>query len=377
MPEVTNPFQTALDALKNGQDIETAVYGSSQGESSDGVGNTPTDRPATEFDTEAFMAGSDGEVEVKDDDSEQDGEEGTTQSKAEAQKAQPTPDVEEVVFTDETGKKKVKVDWNDRTKLKKYIEMAAGMRKFQADRDREVQWRKQVEPEYTDLKASWSAVTNAVQEDGIRGLVNLLYKDPSAYDKFIAAETEKTEAKRNASPSEKLRIDLEEKLANETRQRERLAKQVQDNLTTAEKAKADAAENSLKSQITPAFERYRFAGKLGDPNVEQVYDQAVWSQAMDQLIALPKEVELTREIIDRTFQSVSNTFRKAVKEQAQQQAKKVVDSKKRAAQETVAASAMSGYKQQSSAAHDEFRGDIRSGNLSGALQSLFSGKFKL
>lgn len=376
-PVVDNPVASALDALKSGKDVESAVYGSSSASSAGAGASQPTEADESRFNVDSFMSGE--EAPVQQDSSIEGGvsEQSTLDENIPNSAAKPAADIEEIIITDDSGKKKLKVDWSDRERLKKYVQQAAGMRKFQAERDQLTTKLKTMEPEYQDLKKSWGAIEEAFSREGIRGLVNLLANDPQGYDRHLQAEVNRIRAREAATPSELERMDLEEKLTLERREREMLQKKVEADLKRSQEEREVASLKSLEAQVHPVFDKYRFAGKLGDEVVEARLDQAVWDQALKRLEEYPDDVQLSSTIIDREFRDVANSFRKIINKQAEVKAKQVVTSKKIAAQENAAVAAMNGMMANNAQSAEKFKGDIRKGDLTSALRDLMTGKFKL
>lgn len=371
-PVVKNPVDAALSALQGGQDVSAAVYG----EPSAGAGETidASDISGTESIGDLMDGVESGTEESTEGTETPSALDSVTSDSEEA--AASNSDIEDVIVSDDSGRKKVKVDWNDREKLKKYVQMAAGMRKFQAERDQLNRELSDIQPKYQDLANSWQAIEDAFSSNGIKGLINLLGGDNEAYDRHIQAEFNRLKARESASPSELERMDLEERLSSERRERERLAKQVEDSLKKAQEKEETASMKALESIVHPAFDKHRFAGKLGDEVVEARLDQAVWDQALKRLEDYPDDISLTPGIVEKEFRDVANSFRKIINKQAEQKAQKVVTKKKVAAQEAAAAKAMSGYKPKTSQASEKFKSDIRGGNLVSALSDLMTGKVK-
>lgn len=375
---VENPVNAALDALKSGQDPELAVYGKS------GTINPTPDEVDTETSAESepsfnpedegsWLSGESQESsEAESEESEKPEE--ITDEPSQPQKKQ-AADIEEIIISDEEGRKKVKVDWSDREKLKKYVQMAAGMRKFQAERDRLQAELKNSQPRLQELESSWKAIEQAYQQEGIRGLVNLLSNRPDGYDQWITQEYQRRKERENASPAQIEKMDLEEKLATERRAREQLAKKVEDDMKRAEAEREQAAQKALEAKLHPAFDKYRFAGKLGDRAVEDQYDRAIWNLAISRLEEIPDTVELTSQLVEKEFRTVAMNFRKMINQQAEKKATAVVNQKKVAAQEKVATSAVNGMR--NSGAADAFKSDIKKGDFTSALRSVLTGKVRL
>lgn len=372
---VENPVNAAIDALRSGKDVEQAVYGTST--------PAPSVEPTSKegFDVDKFLSGEEGAPVSEESDNQKDLpstlDEVVDSSSSSESAPEKKGDIEEILINEEGGRKKITVDWSDREKLKKYVHMAAGMRKFQAERDQVMGKLSQIEPEYKELKSSWEALENAFSQGGVKGLVNLLSGDQAGYEKHIQSEFARLKARETATPSELEKMDLEERLSIERRERERLTKQVEESLKRSQEEREQASIKSLEAQVHPAFDKYRFAGKLGDEVVEQRLDKAIWDQALRNLEEYPDNVELSSSLIDKEFREVSNSFRKIINKQAEQKAKKVVASKKVAAQESAATKAMNGYIANSASNAEKFKGDIRKGDFTSALRDLMTGKFKL
>jgi hypothetical protein len=360
---VSNPVSAALDALKSGRSVEEAVYGE---KSSNAQAASASDSSADE----ALEGASDGNSET-----------GTNlpsalDSVSDSVEAAAPKDIEEIIITDDSGRKKVTIDWKDREKLKKYVQMAAGMRKYQVERDKASAELSELRPKYTDLSQSWEAVESAFSSGGVRGLIDLL-AGPGGYDKHLQTELQRVQTRQTATPSELERMDLEERLATERKEREKLTRQVEDNLKKAQEKEEASGMLALESKVHPAFDKHRFAGKLGDAGVEVQLDQAVWDQALKRLEQYPESFELTSAVIEKEFRDVSNAFRKIINKQSEQKVQKVIANKKVAAQEAAAAKVMRGYSPKTSPNAEKFKSDMRSGNLVSALTDFMTGKIKL
>lgn len=379
-PVVSNPVNAALEAFKAGKDPETAVYGTTGTINPSSVEASDDSSGSSE---DSFFGLAEGESNVQSEESQADSEaksdveESTDDvlSQKSEKKVAPQPEIEEIIISDEQGRKKIKVDWNDREKLKKYVQMAAGMRKFQAERDRTAAQLKAQEAKLTELETSWKSIEQAYQQEGLRGLVNLLTNKPDGYEQYMEQEVARRDRIKTASPAELEKMQIEEQLQKERRERERLEKQVNESLKKAEAEREMAQQKALESKLHPAFDKYRFAGKLNNPVVEEQYDRAVWNLTLSRLEELPEDVELTTQLIDKEFRTVASNFRSALQQQAEKKASQVVAQKRVNAQEKVASQAVNGMK--SNAAVEAFKGDIRSGNLTNALRAVLGGKVKL
>jgi len=249
----------------------------------------------------------------------------------------PTPNHFEFQVTDASGRRKVKVDLNNKEALAKILPQAYGFRKMQAERDSAKAELAKAAPRLQELESNWQTLENTYQEHGVEGLIDLLGGKKGHFAEWKKAEFEKELRFANASESEKQRIALEEKVARMERESARRAAKAELDAKAAVQARDEASMRNLEAQITPAFNKHRFAGTLGDTAREQAFDNAVWDQALKNLEALPETQDLTPAIIEKEFKSVANTFRAAIGKQANEQARKVIENKKKTASASVAA----------------------------------------
>lgn len=284
----------------------------------------------------------------------------------------PQKSIEKIQIRAPDGKKQeIEIDWNDKEKLKKYIHAAAGMRQFQHERDKVKQELKASQEKYKDVESSWNTVQKTYSEKGLKGLVNLLTGREDGYDLYLKQEFEKIQRKQEASPDELRQMDLEERLENEQKERQKLQKEVEESLNKSKQEKEEAKAYELQSKINPAFDRVRFSGKLGDVEAENELDGALWDKALKRLQAYPDDVELTPSMIEKEFRTVAATFRKVINGQADKKTEQVIQQKKQNAATNAAAVASQGYKP--APAKDAMMKNMRSGNMADALRQFLSG----
>lgn len=283
------------------------------------------------------------------------------------------PATEELLVTLENGRRaKITADYQDRAKIKKAYEMAAGMRKFQAERDQERTSAKELQAQYGEIKEVWDKLEDAYQSGGVEGLIDLLEGRQGAHKDYIAKQVERELYKESLNPAERAQLEYHERLEANRRaeeSRDRIRKQ---ELERMEARLAEADEKETRALITPSFERYRFKGKLGDPVAEHHFDQAVWMQALTNLEQFD-ESDLTPETIDREFAKVSSAFARAAKQQATKATKEAVDTKKREAKEQAATAAMKGMNTSGTKEQDLTK-RLWSGDTVGVLKELLSAR---
>ena len=274
-------------------------------------------------------------------------------------------DIETVMVKGPEGRKtKLSIDYSDKKAIKNAFIKAAGMRKFQAERDEAIKKSKATVEEFEALKTDFGKLEAAFQEHGAKGIVELL-GGVEAWEDAVNKENEHREYVANLSSEEKYQLELQKRdeqynkqLTAERQQRESFQQQI-------EQEKEQAEIRALQSKLEPAFDRYRFAGKLGDPETENLYDEAIWTKVRGRLSEYPDEVELTQAMIDKEFRAVSSAFRKHIKSQTEKQLKKTVENKKAQTAQRVQMAAKKGLSGQST--QRKILDSIKSGNLTDAL----------
>jgi thioesterase domain-containing protein len=242
---------------------------------------------------------------------------------------------------------------------------------MQAERDAAAQKLKAAEPRLQELETQWQTLETTYQEGGIEGLVDLLGGKKGHFTEWRQQELEKEARYLNASAAEKKAMDLEAKLSKMEREsaaREARAQEAQKQAGTAQEA---AQLKNLESQIVPVFNKHRFAGTLGDPAREAIFDKAVWDQALSNLEALPDSTELTSAIVEKEFKTVATAFRASIGKQANQKAKEVIEKKKQNAQGSLAQAASRSF-QKPSTNDQQMRANISKGGIGGLTDALMN-----
>lgn len=299
-----------------------------------------------------------------------DGNEGDTSSDQEAGSAEPAakPPVstgkESIVVTDEKGKRKIEVDFNNKDQLKKYVQMAHGARKWQAERDQALTKAREVEGKYGELRSNWDVLEQTYQNSGVEGLIDLLEGRNGAFSEWEKSRLDRYEALKKASPAERELFEAREREAARQREIERIRKENEDFRTKVSQEREQAELRSLEGNVHPVFDRYRFADKLGDSDTEQMFDEMLWTSALKRLEPYEEKGLLTPDLIEKEFKAVSTALRKRINIQAEKRAAKAVEQKKREATENVQAAVSSGYR--STPVAKEAEDLIKNGNL-GAL----------
>lgn len=300
------------------------------------------------------------------------GEDGKAQSTTDDSTSVTTePNWLEFSVTDEQGRRKMKVDLNNKEQLKRLLPQSAGFRKMQAERDKVNEWRKTAEPRLMELESSWQTLETAYQEGGVEGLVDLLGGKAGHYKEWFGSEVAKHQKFVGATEAEKRAMAAEEQVARLTKQQDLREKRAADAEKRAATQNEEAQLRSVEAQVTPVFNKYRMAGTLGNPAAEAAYDQAIWDQALKNLEAMPEDQPLTNAQIETEFRKVSSAFKSAIGKAAGAKTRQVMDEKKAEAQTRVAAAAVRGAPGKAGGTVDQrMTADIRKGGIGGLTDAL-------
>ena len=190
-----------------------------------------------------------------------DGNEGDTSSDQETGSAEPaakspaSTGKESIVVTDEKGKRKIEVDFNNKDQIKKYVQMAHGARKWQAERDQALTKAKDVESKYSELRSNWDILEQTYQSSGVEGLIDLLEGKQGAFSEWEKSRIDRYEALKKASPAERELFEAREREAIRQREIERIRKENEDFRTKISQEREQAELRSLESTVHPVFDR--------------------------------------------------------------------------------------------------------------------------
>lgn len=382
-PIVSNPTEAAFEALVGGRDLDEAVYGTP----SEPSGTYQEEEGPEISETSALedLANNLNEgdiVEHTDSTGDEESSELSDESPldsvqvGDSQETEISQDYEEITVRGPDGRKqKLKIDYSDREAIKKFAAKAAGMRKFQAERDEARKKLKEIESQYTDTSEVFGKLEKAWEAEGVKGVVSLLGQSPEAWQKAVDEELANREYLKSLSPEERYKHDLEIERQAAAQEKTELEKRYESLLEQNKQAEESAQLRSLESKLHPAFDRYRFSGKLGDAVAEQHFDQAVWDQVTKRLGEYPDDIELTKSVIDREFRTVANNFRKLIKGQSEKKVNNIIAKKKNEAAQRVQTVAKKGVRK--SSATQDFVDKMRSGDIQGSFLDVFTGKVKL
>jgi hypothetical protein len=284
-----------------------------------------------------------------------------------AAKPQTPSGKESITITDDKGKRKIEIDWENKDQLKKYVQMAHGARKWQAERDQALGAKKELEGKVASLSGNWDTLEQAYQSNGVAGLVDLLEGRQGAFDEWEKSRIDRHAFLQKASPEQKELLQLKEQEQKRQAEFDRRNKENEDFRNSITQEREQSEMKVLESTVHPSFDRYRFADKLGDANTEAMFDEMLWTSALKRLEPYEeKGIPLTADLVEKEFKAVSVALRKQINVQAEKKAAKVVEQRKQEATENAQAAVASGYR--SSNVGKEAGDMIRQGNLTGLFK---------
>jgi hypothetical protein len=358
--------QQMLDALKNGATLSAGENAPSVG--LDSVNEEVQEEPLIN-ESESVEEVEDSSVQPEEASLSSDSEDvslGNSTGKSPAKDLK--VDIAEIKITDDKGQRKVKVDFSDKDKLTKYVQLAYGARKWQKERD-------EVKKQLDEKVQMWDKF-EAAWKQGYKGLINTLEGSEGAFDKLVTAEIERRQALEDMSPVERRNMEIEEKIRQQELATEKKAKDLDKKLEEIKAKESEAETKELQSKLNPSFERYRFAGKLGNEVAEHEFDSMLWERTLARLEKLPDSVNITQAMIDKEFRTVASLMSGHLKGQADKEVKKSIETKKTVAANKVQAAAKRGVTPKTGI--DEVRESLRAGNMTDALTKFFKsgGKMK-
>ena len=237
-------------------------------------------------------------------------------------------DTEMVTVTDHTGKKQISIDYNDRAKIKKAFQLAAGMRKFQAERDAEKAKVESTTKQLSEFQARFQKLESAWEQGREDGVIRLL-TGGKGVDDIIAERSARQQKRDAADPAELARMDADEALSHKSVEMQKVEARVKEleakleqNLTTVEQQK-------MESMMHPTFDKYRFSGKSGDQETANDMDEMLWLKATKTLDSYADQgINITSDIVDREFKRLHSIMSRAIKTESDAKVSEVIGTKK-------------------------------------------------
>jgi len=369
MPNLTDRGQAALDALKSGGTVSTV-------DSSELSSNGPEvkiEEPSFSMDAdygERDLEANEGEEESNEESETAVESEETEETEVDDSEEEEQP--EDIEYIQADGKR-IKVDYSDRERIKKVHQMAAGMRKFQSERDTAIKERDEIKPKYEELKSLFSKADSFIGENDDDGLFRLITGGRELEDIVTAREQER--GKMSKMSQEEIDAYTEKKATDkrtaDLNKREAVLKKREEDAD----AKLNTSEKTRQqTMVETAFNKYRFAGQLGDDaqakSNEDFIDSTMWNNAIK---ALEGYEEVDLELIETVMKENAERLRSMINVQATKKANSQINKTKKTAKKEV----QSAVFDKNSQKKKELQDMVRSGDMVGSLTSFLGGGFNL
>lgn len=260
---------------------------------------------------------------------------------ADEQEASASPknaDVEDVSVTDERGKRSVRVDFSDRDAIRQAVRQAAGMRKYQSERDaarRELASLKEGQPDLQKDAEDFRKLSKAWDEKGLDGLLGVLSGGKQTIESLVEERIKHREWASKASPAELDAFNAREAAKTAEAAAEKARREFEGYKTDLEKKQTEADRSVVEAYTKRGFAEHRFAGKLGDASLEHQLDELLWAGTREALMQLPDDAEFTAEAVGAEFARRAAVLKRAVKQETDKQVRGVMKQKKIEAKEKV------------------------------------------
>jgi len=301
-------------------------------------------------------------------------EESASDSSSQSDEEQPAEtkvdsDVEELV----AGGKKIQINYKDRAAIKDAYLKAAGMRKFQRERDQERASKKELQSKIAEHESLWEKVETAAARNDYNELMRIMTGGKTDFDTVLNTRLERARLRADASEEDQVKFDQEDKISQLEATVNRQSQELEKLLNKVKAEKEEVVAKSVQSRVEPVFNKYRFAGKLGNSAAEHKLDRMIWNDALSSLEELGlDEGDLTPEIIEREFKSAAEVLGQVTKKMTQKETQNVTQQRKREAQEAAQLQQVRGYL--GSNVKKEAAEKIRSGDLTSIFKNW--GKYK-
>lgn len=277
---------------------------------------------------------------------EGEGAEGEEESAEESdeESSKKLPRYQEVRVNDGTGKRTIKVDFNDREQLIRYVQQAHGaMKMYRRAKDASSR-AEQAESKlstYEEKAKRWDELEELFASEGEEAVIERILQKPIDALVEERLQTLRWLSDPKTTPEQKAeyyRQQAEKKAERAIARAKRKEEEIEARRAAAEQ---QAEIVRLQSMVNPIFEKYRFAGKLGNEAREHRMDTLLWNEMQRELDELRKSgvQSITPAIVAEVLRDLRDTFGGTIQEQAAKQVKKTADVRKAKAQRAAASAA--------------------------------------
>lgn len=330
--------------------------------------DSPADSEAdADEDSAADAEADDGEAD------EEDGEADAAEGKA---KPKTKGDVEKI----KVAGQEIEIDFSDRDAIKRAYAGAAGMRKFQAERDTartELTKLKEAQAPLTEDANVGKQLSEAWDKEGIAGLVRVLTKGQQTYDQVHEAEAAHRARLAKMSPDQRAAHEAKQEAERVAAEAKRKEAEYEAKLKKFDERAENAERTELSTSMNTQLKKHSFAGKLGDPAAEATFDRMLFRDAREELVAALKDYGddqvVPQELIEKVWADTAKTIRRAISKQVREETNDTLKTKKVEAKSQAQAQMQRGASKKSTS-EQALRDSMRKGDVKGGIMNFLKSR---
>ena len=239
-------------------------------------------------------------------------------------------EVEDFIYvTDDKGRRKVKVDYADKGKVKKAFELAAGMRKFQAERDKVTTNLESTKAELAKYQERFAKLESAWETGKEDGIIRLLSGNQRSLDHAISERAERQKLRESADPADLVRMDAEEALRSKDSTLQKMEARIKQMEEAQNTNMAVAETQKMEAMVYPQFDKFRFTGKVADEEAAETLDTMMFERATKAFDTYASQgVMITPEVVEREFKRLHGLLSRTIKQEAEKKVSSTIEQKK-------------------------------------------------
>lgn len=234
---------------------------------------------------------------------------------------QTTAVADPIIIKDAEGKSyKVKLDVSDKKQVQSVVQQAYKAKALQE----QVQELSKSAERAKELEADFQQVQSLLSEKGLPGVVDYLLDKDGGFEEFIEAERQRRNLLDSSNPEERDAALKEYELEKRDRAISAKEQKLNSQEANANQQAAQAAADRVQSMYNSSWSKHSFDGKLGDAEVEGMFNLGVHNAITAEIEAqtkagarlTPNEVD---SIVGKAFAKAQKALNLSVDKQAKQQ----------------------------------------------------------
>jgi hypothetical protein len=241
------------------------------------------------------------------------------------------------------------VDLSDKARVEQLIKLGLGARQAFTDKDRISKELKARDERIGALEKKAKAFEQLEQVGGDpRELFRIITGGRVRFDDILDQEWQRKQALANATPEQRAKIEMEERMAKLERDSTEKSKAADDRLKEAETLSNEARQAKLHSTLSSEFTKHSFADKVKDPVVAEEMNEILWKMGIDRLEKYAEmhnldEKDITPSLAKKIFSSIAKTLSGNVDKTVEEKVNKTIQDKKKVAKAQAQASSSREY----------------------------------